>query len=189
MTVILSCLWLFPVICVSLMYNGLIFTCVTGRALALPRSFVCKGDDKKLRLFNRVPLTALSFIFQGCETKSTSSPRLWEHPRYCVIVAVGDLGSSLSAQIFPDSPSWTKTHRILLAKANRAGRCRCHTEIVFFLYVKSKAHLALNGSLNRYQVFSFAGIKKYVDIGKQMVNWILTLGCTYLGIWALPGWW
>lgn len=59
----------------------------------------------------------------------------------------------------------------------------------FFLYVKSKAHLALNGSLNRYQVFSFAGIKKYVDIGEQMVNWILTLGCTYLGIWALPGWW
>lgn len=125
----------FPVIYVSFMYNRLIFKCVTGRALVLPRSFVCKGDDKKLSLLNWVPLTALVYISRVWDKKHFL-PRLWEHPRYRVIVAVGDLGSSLSARIFPDSPSWTKTHRILLAKDNRAGRCRCHSEIGFPLRKK-----------------------------------------------------
>lgn len=131
MTVILSCVWLFPVICVSLMYNQLIFKCVTGRALVLPRSFVCKGDWQEAKFVQLSSAHRSSLYFKGVRQKALPPPRLWEHPQYRVIVAVGDLGSSLSARIFPDSPSWTKTHRILLAKANRAGRCRCHTEIGF----------------------------------------------------------
>lgn len=84
----------------------------------------------------------------------------------------GDLGSSLKALcrrgFFQARKSWLKTHRIPLAKANRAGRCRCHTEIGFPLRKKQRTLRPGRCSLKRYQVFSLAGIKKYVDPGQQI---------------------
>lgn len=117
----------------------------------LPPSLICKGDDKKLRLFSRVSLGTLSFIFQGCETKCTSSPRLGEHPRCRVVVAAGDLGSSLKALCrrgffqtrrvgwkLIESPSPKPTGQ------EGAGA----TLKLVFLYVKSNARFALDAALS-----------------------------------------
>lgn len=168
--------------------------CDTESVSLLLPLFICKGDDKKLRLFSRVSLGTLSFIFQGCETKSTSFPRLWEHPRCRVVVAAGDLGSSLKALCrrgffqtrrvgwkLIESPSPKPTGQ------EGAGA----TLKLVFLYVKSKAHFVLDAALSigiRFLVWlELKGTLTLVN--KYRVNWILTVGCTYFGIWKLPGWW
>lgn len=136
----------------------------------LPLSIICKGDDKKLRLFSRVSLATLSFIFQGCETKSTSFPWLWEHPQCRVVVVASDLGSSLKALCWH---GFFQTRRVgwkLIEspspKPTGQEGAGATLKLVFLLRKKQSTLRPGRRSLNRYQVFSLAGIKKYVDSGQ-----------------------
>lgn len=166
----------------------------TQRVSLLPLSLICKGDDKKLRLFSRVSLGTLSFIFQGCETKSTSSPRLWEHPLCHVVVAAVTLVLLWKPSVGADSSRLARVGWKLIESPSPkpTGQEGAGATLkLVFLYVKSKERFALDAALsNGIRFLVWLELKSTLTlVNKYRVNWILTVGCTYFGIWKLPGWW